>query len=614
MSKLLGWTPPLMLLGLAACSETSPADGPEPFGAAPGDVQMDDENVTATPDAGTEGAVGDYWACRYTNPFSMAEECRGYLGDAWEMAAIEENCGRPYTGVVGELSMQPCPTDGAIGTCTEDPGGDNLLVTWIYGGDPEITGGACEGFAGGVWSTEGGVPGTGGGIEANGEPMEQAINAMNSNTMVNVTPGDCADGACLDGLIEQSGAIVFEPVGGTVDTGFILYPGAAVDPRSYAPAAQAIAREGYLVAIVPMPSMLAFNGVSRADDVIAAHPSIQHWFLGGHSMGGVTSVRYAFENSADLPIDGLILWATFPNEADDISGSGLPVASIYGDQDLLSTVEEIEVTKGTLPADTRFVLVPGGNHAQFGYYGLQDGDGDALIDREAQHLMITASTVHFMRSVAAGEPAIHPGFAAAEALEANWCQRAQRIVANVSDAQLPDASIANQTLQESRAYGESKAAVDGSATPPVEVRTRLIHAGNGDVLNAPPIHSAEVWCKLKNQEALLAEMTLSVAGAPQDCTAINQAALDWALAQLSTEERAAYDASGRSVTFAPDNAQATGVEWLTTTHFSAVRTGDTLEVTAPSLPVPLDADAGDAFVGVHYCKLWSPVDALRFVL
>ncbi|MGB5368031.1 MAG: hypothetical protein WBM75_18700 [Polyangiales bacterium] len=39
-----------------------------------------------------------------------------------------------------------------------------------------------------------------------------------------------------------------------------------------------------------------------------------------------------------------------------------------------------------------------------------------------------------------------------------------------------------------------------------------------------------------------------------------------------------------------------------------------LEVTSASLPVPLDATAGEEFVGVQYCKLWSPADALRFVL
>ena len=39
-----------------------------------------------------------------------------------------------------------------------------------------------------------------------------------------------------------------------------------------------------------------------------------------------------------------------------------------------------------------------------------------------------------------------------------------------------------------------------------------------------------------------------------------------------------------------------------------------LEVISSSLPVSLSADAPDEFLGVHYCKLWSPADALRFVL
>ena len=47
--------------------------------------------------------------------------------------------------------------------------------------------------------------------------------------------------------------------------------------------------------IVPMKDMLAFNGVERADDVMAAEPAINSWFLGGHSMGGVSAVRYAVQ-------------------------------------------------------------------------------------------------------------------------------------------------------------------------------------------------------------------------------------------------------------------------------------------------------------------------------
>ncbi len=572
----------------SACSDDANTDG--------GDVQPD-----------------PYATCRYENPFSQTEECRGYLGDGWTIASIEEDCASPFTGVVGELSVGFCEPEGAIGTCTEDPVGELRLVTWFYGGAPETARSACEGFAGGVWSDDVDVPG-GGGVPMNGEVMQEGIDAMASNAAVTVAPPDCADGSCLDALVNSAGAIVFTPTAGAPATGFIIYPGAGVDPRAYASTAQAIAREGYLVAVVPMKDMLAFNGVDRANDVIAAEPSVSSWFLGGHSMGGVSAARYVSQKEAALTLDGLVLWASFPSEADDISGSGLRVSSIFGSEDLLSTVEEIDMTKGLLPAATTYVEIPGGNHAQFGFYGEQVGDGEALIDRESQQQMVVASTLHFIRSVDAGPVEPHPGFAAAETLGARWCNEAQRIVANVDIAALPDSLIDNETLQETRAFGESKAAVDASAAPPLSIRTQLRYAANAEALYAPPVFVTELWCKLKNQEAILAELTLPTLGGPQSCAEANRAAEDWALAQLTTAERSRYEASGRSVTFAADNASATGVAWLTEGDLEVNRNGNTLEVTSASLPVPLDANAGEEFVGVHYCKLWSPADALRFVL
>jgi hypothetical protein len=37
-----------------------------------------------------------------------------------------------------------------------------------------------------------------------------------------------------------------------------------------------------------------------------------------------------------------------------------------------------------LPPQTRWVVIEGGNHSQFGYYGFQLGDNRATISRSAQ--------------------------------------------------------------------------------------------------------------------------------------------------------------------------------------------------------------------------------------
>ena len=234
---------------------------------------------------------------------------------------------------------------------------------------------------------------------------------------------------------------MFTPTASSPQAGLIVHPGAMVDPRAYAPVAQAMARDGFLVALVPMEGMLAFNGVERADDVIAAQAGITRWFLAGHSLGGVIAARYVAEKGQAVPVDGLVLWASFPSREDDISDSGLPATSIFGSRDLLSTVTEIEDAKPLLPPDTVYAEIPGGNHAQFGSYGKQEGDGEALIERATQRQIVAGATAHFMRGVVTGTLPVHPGFVAASALGSAWCNEAQRIVANVSEAALPDGSI-----------------------------------------------------------------------------------------------------------------------------------------------------------------------------
>ncbi|HEX6867781.1 MAG TPA: alpha/beta hydrolase, partial [Candidatus Limnocylindrales bacterium] len=79
------------------------------------------------------------------------------------------------------------------------------------------------------------------------------------------------------------------PTGRSATTGLILYTGGKVPPSAYAPAARAIAEEGFLVSIVPAPYDLAILDRDAAQQVIDDHPEIRHWAVGGHSLGGATA-------------------------------------------------------------------------------------------------------------------------------------------------------------------------------------------------------------------------------------------------------------------------------------------------------------------------------------
>jgi dienelactone hydrolase len=214
-------------------------------------------------------------------------------------------------------------------------------------------------------------------------PMPEALEALQSDSQVQV---------------ETDPWLVFRPVGDDPAVGLILYPGARVDPRAYAPAARALAQEGYLVVIAPMPLNLAIFAPDRAAEVMAAFPEVDRWALGGHSLGGAMSARFAYQNPD--AVQGLVLWAAYPASTDDLSSHSLAVTSIYGTRDGLATGDKIAASRPLLPLDTSWVAIEGGNHAQFGWYGSQSGDNTATISREEQQDQIVAATLSLLAGLA----------------------------------------------------------------------------------------------------------------------------------------------------------------------------------------------------------------------
>jgi hypothetical protein len=213
------------------------------------------------------------------------------------------------------------------------------------------------------------------------QPMPEALAALESDAAVTVTDDDW---------------FTFTPTGAAPTTGFIFYPGGHVDARAYAPPARTLAEQGNLVVITPMPLTLAIISPNRADAVIAAHPEIQRWYIGGHSLGGATAAIYASGNPGK--VDGVIFWAAFPPESNSLAGQpDLQVTSIYGTLDGLATVADIDASRAFVPSRAVFVPIEGGNHAQFGYYGDQSGDNVATISRAEQQAQTIAATEAALR-------------------------------------------------------------------------------------------------------------------------------------------------------------------------------------------------------------------------
>jgi dienelactone hydrolase len=188
--------------------------------------------------------------------------------------------------------------------------------------------------------------------------------------------------------------LTFYPTGELPTAGLVFYPGGRVVPEAYAPLARRIAAAGYLVVIPEMPLHLAVFRPGAAEDILAAYPAVDVWAVGGHSLGGAMAARFAAANPGRVA--GLVLWASYPPESSDLSGSGLEVVSIYGTRDGLALPGEVLGARDRLPPDTQFVAVEGGNHAGFGAYGQQRGDNPAAISREDQAAQVSGATVELL--------------------------------------------------------------------------------------------------------------------------------------------------------------------------------------------------------------------------
>lgn len=182
--------------------------------------------------------------------------------------------------------------------------------------------------------------------------------------------------------------IVLAPADGRSDLGLVFIPGAKVDPWAYAAILQGLAEEGVTVVITRPWLNLAVFDPRGLDAFTSAAPDVDVWGVGGHSLGGVRACQLADD------ADALVLFASYC--ANDLSGSGLPVLSLSGSEDGLSTPEKIADARDQLPADADMVEIEGASHASFGDYGPQDGDGTPTISRDEMHAEVTRLTDEFL--------------------------------------------------------------------------------------------------------------------------------------------------------------------------------------------------------------------------
>ena len=206
---------------------------------------------------------------------------------------------------------------------------------------------------------------------------ETANRALRSDEKVHVEKTD--SGWLFDGPSESNA--------------FIFYPGAKVEETAYAPLLHRIAEQETDVFLVKMPFRIAFFGINLADDLMNKY-SYDRWYIGGHSLGGVAACSFAEKHPEQ--IGGVVLLASYPVK----SLKNVPaLVSIYGSEDGVLNMKKMAETEKYAPENYKSYVIEGGNHAQFGNYGEQKGDGNPGISADEQQ----EQTVEMIREVFNGK-------------------------------------------------------------------------------------------------------------------------------------------------------------------------------------------------------------------
>jgi len=142
------------------------------------------------------------------------------------------------------------------------------------------------------------------------------------------------------------------------------------------------------------------------------YPQIENWYIGGHSLGGTMGTELI--SGTPDKFKALILIASYPAN-DKLKNWNGAVLSVHASNDGLSTPADIEAHKAELPTavvitdvtgfslplqhKSHYFEIQGGNHGQFGNYGIQENDSAATISREAQQIQLVSIIKNFISAL-----------------------------------------------------------------------------------------------------------------------------------------------------------------------------------------------------------------------
>ncbi|MBR2527100.1 MAG: alpha/beta fold hydrolase [Blautia sp.] len=205
-----------------------------------------------------------------------------------------------------------------------------------------------------------------------GEMAVSALQSDNAVTVEKTKSGWLFDGPSDDDLL-------------------LFYPGGKVEETAYAPLLHILAAEEMDVYLFSMPLRLAILGLNAADDVVREN-RYERYYIGGHSLGGAMAAIYGAKHQEE--IKGIILLAAYPTKK-----TGTDTLLIFGSEDGVLNMARVEEAEKLVSGRYDANCIDGGNHARFGDYGDQSGDGKAGISAQRQWDLTVDRICAFLSSV-----------------------------------------------------------------------------------------------------------------------------------------------------------------------------------------------------------------------
>ena len=145
----------------------------------------------------------------------------------------------------------------------------------------------------------------------------------------------------------------------------IFYPGSNIEYNAYEPLMAACAKRGIMSILVKMPLNKAIFNLNIAKKIKQYFPEIKTWYIGGHSLGGMSAAIHAAKYPDEYA--GLIILASYSPK--DLTKTNLKVLSIYGTKDMIMNRISYNKYKKNLPKDFTEYIIEDGIHRYFGMYG-----------------------------------------------------------------------------------------------------------------------------------------------------------------------------------------------------------------------------------------------------